>query len=54
MGNTGELARENDVLREPLSRLSDASLRISESLRSRLLAMMAPRKPSSRGRFPAP
>ena len=32
MGNAGELARENEALRERLSRLSEASLRINESL----------------------
>ena len=32
MKNAGELARENEALRERLSRLSEASLRISESL----------------------
>ena len=32
MGNTGDLARENEALRERLSRLSEASLRINESL----------------------
>ena len=32
MGNAGELARENDALRQRLSRLSEASLRINESL----------------------
>ena len=32
MGNAGELARENQALRQRLSRLSEASLRISESL----------------------
>ena len=32
MGNAGELARENEALRQRLSRLSEASLHISESL----------------------
>ena len=32
MGNAGELARENEALRQRLSRLSEASLRINESL----------------------
>ena len=32
MGNAGDLARENEALRERLSRLSEASLRINESL----------------------
>ena len=32
MGNAGELARENQALRQRLSRLSEASLRINESL----------------------
>ena len=32
MGNAGDLARENQALRQRLSRLSEASLRISESL----------------------
>ena len=32
MDNAGDLARENESLRERLSRLSEASLRISESL----------------------
>ena len=32
MKDAGELARENEALRERLSRLSEASLRISESL----------------------
>ena len=32
MGNAGELAQENQALRQRLSRLSEASLRISESL----------------------
>ena len=32
MRNAGDLARENDALRERLSRLSEASLRINESL----------------------
>ena len=32
MENAGELARENQALRQRLSRLSEASLRISESL----------------------
>ena len=54
MRNAGELARENEALRERLSRLSEASLRISESLGSRLLAIMDPRKPSSHGSLPAP
>ena len=40
MSNAGEMARENQALRERLSRLSEASLRISESLGSRLPAMM--------------
>ena len=62
MENAGELARENDALRERLSRLSEASLRINESLRSRLPAMMDLRKPSlqesqppcSLNRWPSP
>ena len=54
MKNAGDLAQENDALRERLSRLSEASLRISESLRSRLPAIMDPRKPSSHGSLPAP
>ena len=32
MGNAGDLARENEALRQRLSRLSEASLRINESL----------------------
>ena len=32
MSNAGDLARENEALRERLSRLSEASLRINESL----------------------
>ena len=32
MGNAGAMARENEALRQRLSRLSEASLRISESL----------------------
>ena len=32
MSNAGELARENEALKQRLSRLSEASLRISESL----------------------
>ena len=32
MGNAGEPAQENEALRERLSRLSEASLRINESL----------------------
>ena len=32
MSNAGELARENQALRQRLSRLSQASLRIGESL----------------------
>ena len=32
MGNAGDLAQENEALRERLSRLSQASLRINESL----------------------
>ena len=32
MGNAGDLAQENEALRERLSRLSEASLRINESL----------------------
>ena len=32
MRNTDELQRENDALRERLSRLSEASLRINETL----------------------
>ena len=32
MRNAGEMARENQALRERLSRLSEASLRINESL----------------------
>ena len=32
MGNAGDLARENEALRDRLSRLSEASLRINESL----------------------
>ena len=32
MKNAGELARENEALRQRLSRLSEASLRINESL----------------------
>ena len=32
MSNAGEMARENQALRQRLSRLSQASLRISESL----------------------
>ena len=54
MSNVDELAQENEPLRERLSRLSEASLRISESLRSRLPAIMDPRKPSSHGSLPAP
>ena len=54
MKNAGELARENEALRERLSRLSEASLRISESLRSRLPAIMGPREPSSQGSLPSP
>ena len=54
MGNAGEMARENDALRERLSRLSEASLPINETLRSRLPAIMDPRKPSSHGSLPAP
>ena len=54
MGNAGEMAPENQALRQRLSRLSEASLRISESLRSRLPAMMDLGKPSSQGSLPAP
>ena len=54
MGNAGEMAQENQVLRQRLSCLSEASLRISESLRSRLPEIMDSRKPSSHGRLPAP
>ena len=32
MSNAGDLARENEALRQRLSRLSEASLRINESL----------------------
>ena len=32
MRNSGELERENEALRDRLSRLSEASLRINESL----------------------
>ena len=54
MRNAGGLARENETLRERLSRLSEASLRISESLRSRLPAIMDLREPSSQGSLPDP
>ena len=54
MGNAGELTQENEALRQRLSWPGEASLRISESLRSRLPAMMDPRRPSSQGRPPAP
>ena len=54
MKNAGDLARENEALRERLSRLSEASLRISESLQSRLPVMMDPPKPSSHGSLPSP
>ena len=54
MENVDELGQGNKALRERLSRLSEASLRISESLRSRLPAMMDLRKPSSQGSLPAP
>ena len=54
MDNAGDLARENESLRERLSRLSEASLRISESLRSRLPAIVDLGKPSSHGSLPAP
>ena len=54
MSNAGELAQENEGLRERLSRLSEASLRINESLRSQLPAIIDPRKPSSHGSLPAP
>ena len=54
MKNAEELARENEALRQRLSRLSDASLRISESLQSRLPAIMDPREPSSQGSLSAP
>ena len=53
MRNADELVRENQALRQRLSRLSEASLRINESLRSRLPAIMVPRKPSSHGSLPA-
>ena len=39
MGNAGGLARENQALGQRLSRLSEASPRINESLRSRLPAI---------------
>ena len=32
MGNAGEMARENEALRQRLSRLSEASLRITSAL----------------------
>ena len=54
MENADELGQENKALRQRLSRLSEASLRISESLRSRLPAMMDLHKPSSQGSLPAP
>ena len=54
MNNASELAQENDALRERLSLLSEASLRINESLRSRLPAIMDLRKPPSQGSLPAP
>ena len=54
MKNASELAQENDALRERLSLLSEASLRINESLRSRLPAIMDLRKPPSQGSLPAP
>ena len=53
MSNAEELARENQALRQRLSRLSEASLHINESLRSRLPATMGPRRPSSQGSLPA-
>ena len=49
MGKAGELAQENEALGQRLSRLSEASLRINESLRSRLPEIMDSRKPSSHG-----
>ena len=54
MKNGGELCKENEALRQRLSRLSEASLRISESLQSRLPAIMDLRKPSSHGSLTAP
>ena len=54
MKNASELAQENEALRERLSLLSEASLRINESLRSRLPAIMDLRKPPSQGSLPAP
>ena len=53
MSNAGELAQENGALWEQLSRLCEATLRINDSLRSRLPAIMDPRKPSSHGSLPA-
>ena len=54
MEDADALARENEALRKRLSRLSEASLRISESLRSRLPAIMDLREPSSQGSLPDP
>ena len=54
MSNAGDLAGENQALRQRLSRLSEASLCINESLQSRLPAIMDPRKPSSHGSLPVP
>ena len=52
MKNADEMTQENDALRERLSLLSEASLRINENLRSRLPATMGPRRPSSQGNLP--
>ena len=54
MIDAGNLARENEALRQRLSRLSEARLRINESLRSRLPAIMGPPKPSSQESLPTP
>ena len=54
MRNGGDLCKENQALRQWPSRLSEASLAISESLQSRLPAIMDVREPSSHGSLTAP